>query len=313
MEKNAKIYVAGHRGLVGSALVRKLQAEGYTNLISRTSKELDLRRQDQVERFFEEEKPEYVFLAAAKVGGILANSTYPGQFIYDNLMIQTNVLECARVYNVKKLLFLGSSCIYPRECPQPIKEEYLLTGLLEETNEAYAIAKIAGIKMCQAYRKQYGCNFIAVMPTNLYGPNDNYDPETSHVMPALIRKFQEAKKNKVPYVTLWGTGFPRREFLHVDDLADACLFLMDRYNEGEIVNIGTGKDVTIKEIAEIIKGEIDYRGEIRWDTLMPDGTLRKCLSVESLHSMGWKAKVDFKEGVASISAEYERNSSCKIK
>jgi len=195
----------------------------------------------------------------------------------------------------------------------PIKEEYLLTGLLEETNEAYAIAKIAGIKMCQAYRKQYGCNFIAVMPTNLYGPNDNYDPETSHVMPALIRKFQEAKKNKVPYVTLWGTGFPRREFLHVDDLADACLFLMDRYNEGEIVNIGTGKDVTIKEIAEIIKGEIDYRGEIRWDTLMPDGTLRKCLSVESLHSMGWKAKVDFKEGVASISAEYERNSSCKIK
>lgn len=313
MEKDSKIYIAGHRGLVGSALVRKLQAEGYTNLVTRTSKELDLRRQEQVERFFEEEKPEYVFLAAARVGGILANSTYPGQFIYDNLMIQTNVLECARLHRVKKLLFLGSSCIYPRDCPQPIKEEYLLTGPLEATNEAYAIAKIAGIKMCQAYRKQYGCNFIAVMPTNLYGPNDNYDLETCHVIPALIRKFHEAKEEASPFVTLWGTGTPKREFLHVDDLADACLFLMKHYNAEGIINIGTGKDLSIKELAEIIKQAVDYKGDIEWDTLMPDGTLRKYLSVERLQKMGWEAKVELKASIPSILEDYERKSTCEKK
>lgn len=313
MEKNANIYVAGHRGLVGSALVRKLTVEGYTNLVTRTSKELDLRRQDQVERFFEEEKPQYVFLAAAKVGGILANSNYPGQFIYDNLMIQTNILECARVHGVKKLLFLGSSCIYPRDCPQPIKEEYLLTGPLEQTNEAYAIAKIAGIKMCQAYRKQYGCNYIAVMPTNLYGPNDNYDLETSHVLPALIRKFHVAKEEASPFVTLWGTGTPKREFLHVDDLAEACLFLMEHYNEEGIINIGTGKDLSIKELADIIKETVGYKGDIKWDTLMPDGTLRKYLSVERLLKIGWEAKVELKAGISSTSEDYERKSTCEKK
>lgn len=308
MEKEAKIYVAGHRGLVGSALVRKLQAEGYTNLVTRSSKELDLRRQDQVERFFEEEKPEYVFLAAAKVGGILANSTYPGQFIYDNLMIQTNVLECARVHRVKKLLFLGSSCIYPRDCPQPIKEEYLLTGPLEATNEAYAIAKIAGIKMCQAYRKQYGCNFIAVMPTNLYGPNDNYDLETSHVLPAMIRKFLEAKINKVPFVTLWGTGTPRREFLHVDDLASACVFLMNHYEEAEIINIGSGTDYAIRELAEIIVKIVGYVGKIRWDTDKPDGTPIKVLDISKLLKYGWKQKISLELGISNTYASYlEKN------
>lgn len=304
MEKEAKIYVAGHRGLVGSALVRKLKAEGYLNLVTRTSRELDLRRQDQVERFFEEEKPEYVFLAAAKVGGILANSTYPGQFIYENLMIQTNVLECARLHKVKKLLFLGSSCIYPRECPQPIKEEYLLTGPLEQTNEAYAIAKIAGIKMCQAYRKHYGCNFIAVMPTNLFGPNDSYDPETSHVLPALIHKFHEAKVNNEPFVTLWGTGMPRREFLHVDELADACLFLMNKYDQGEIVNIGVGEDLTIRDLAEKVKRITGYAGEIRWDVSKPDGTPRKILDVSSLAGLGWKSAEVFREKIAEVYQEY---------
>lgn len=297
MERDAKIYIAGHRGLVGSAILRRLNSEGYGNLLTRTSIELDLRRQDQVERFFEEEKPEYVFLAAAKVGGILANSTYPGQFLYDNVMIQTNILECARIHKVKKLLFLGSSCIYPRDCPQPIKEEYLLTGPLEPTNEAYAIAKIAGIKMCQAYRKQYGCNFIAVMPTNLYGPNDNYDLETSHVLPALIRKFHEAKEKGQPYVTLWGSGKPRREFLHVDDLADACLFLMKHYNEGEIVNIGTGEDLAIRDLAEIVRGVVGYEGEIRWDTNNPDGTPRKVLSLKRFHYLGWHHQIDLQSGI----------------
>ncbi len=298
MELGAKIYVAGHRGLVGSALVRKLEAEGYANLVVRTSAELDLRRQEQVERFFEREKPEYVFLAAAKVGGILANSTYPGQFIYENLVIQSNILECSRVHVVKKLLFLGSSCIYPRDCPQPIREEYLLTGPLEKTNEAYALAKIAGIKTCQAYRAQYGCNFISVMPTNLYGPNDKYDLQNSHVLPALIRKFHEAKVKGEPFVTLWGTGSPRREFLHVDDLADACVFLMNHYDEGEIINIGTGEDLPIRDLAEIVKRIIGFEGEIRWDTTKPDGTPRKMLWVERLHKAGWYHRIGLEEGIA---------------
>lgn len=308
MEKDAKIYVAGHRGLVGSALVRKLASQGYTNLLIRTSRELDLRRQDQVEQFFEEERPEFVFLAAAKVGGILANNTYPGQFIYENLMIQTNVLECARIHKVKKLLFLGSSCIYPRECPQPIKEEYLLTGgPLEPTNEAYAIAKIAGIKMCQAYRKQYGCNFISVMPTNLYGPNDNYDPETSHVLPALVRKFHEAKLKNEPSVTLWGTGTPKREFLHVDDLADACLFLMNHYDEEGIVNIGTGEDLSIKSLAEMIKEIVDFKGSIYWETSKPDGTPRKVLCLERLHNLPWHHHIGLKNGVSKLYVSFLSN------
>jgi GDP-L-fucose synthase len=304
MKHGAKIYVAGHRGLVGSALVRKLEAEGYANLVVRTSAELDLRRQEQVERFFEQEKPEYVFLAAAKVGGILANSTYPGQFIYENLAIQSNILECSRIHGVKKLLFLGSSCIYPRDCPQPIREEYLLTGPLEKTNEAYALAKIAGIKTCQAYRQQYGCNFISVMPTNLYGPNDNYDLHNSHVLPALIRKFHEAKVNREAFVTLWGTGSPRREFLHVDDLADACLFLMNRYDEGEIMNIGTGEDLAIGDLAEIVKRIVGFRGKISWDPTKPDGTPRKLLWVERLHQAGWHHRIGLEEGIAGTYKDY---------
>lgn len=300
MEKNARIYTAGHSGLVGSALVRKLKVEGYANLLTRNSAELDLRRQDQVERFFEREKPEYVFLAAAKVGGIMANYTLPGHFIYDNLMIQANVIECSRIHGVKKLLFLGSSCIYPRSCPQPIKEEYLLTGSLEPTNEAYAIAKIAGIKMCQAYRKQYGCNFIAVMPTNLYGPNDKDDLETSHVLPALMRKFHEAKLNNEPFVTLWGTGTPRREFLHVDDLADACLFLMNNYDGGEVINIGTGVDLKIRDLAEIIKKTMGYGGEIHWDQDKPDGTPRKLLDTTRMAKMGWKNRITLLDGLNEL-------------
>lgn len=297
MEKGAKIYVAGHRGLVGSAFVRKLEAEGYTNLVLHTRSELDLLRQEQVERFFESEKPEYVFLAAAKVGGILANSAYPGQFIYENLAIQSNILESARAQGVKKLLFLGSSCIYPRDCPQPIHEEYLLTGPLEKTNEAYAVAKIAGIKMCQAYRAQYGCNFISVMPTNLYGPNDNYELQNSHVLPALIRKFHEAKVNGEPFVTLWGTGSPRREFLHVDDLADACIFLMNHYEDGEIINIGTGEDLEIRKLAEIVKRIIGFKGKIYWDATKPDGTPRKLLCVDRLHRAGWYHRISLEEGI----------------
>lgn len=300
MEKNARIYTAGHRGLVGSAFVRKLKAEGYVNVLTRSSAELDLRRQGQVERFFEREKPEYVFLAAAKVGGIMANCTLPGEFIYENLMIQANVIECSRIHGVKKLLFLGSSCIYPRSCPQPIKEEYLLTGPLEPTNEAYAVAKIAGIKMCQAYRKQYGSNFIAVMPTNLYGPNDNYDLNTSHVLPAIIRKFHEAKIRKEPFVTLWGTGTPRREFLHVDDLADACLFLMNNYDGGEIINIGTGVDLQIRDLAEMIKKAIGYEGEIHWDQDKPDGTPRKLLDTTRMAKMGWKHRISLLDGLNEL-------------
>jgi len=300
MEKNARIYIAGHRGLVGSALARKLKAEGYVNVLTRSSAELDLRRQDQVERFFEKEHPEYVFLAAARVGGIMANCTLPGEFIYENLMIQANVIECSRIHGVKKLLFLGSSCIYPRSCPQPIKEEYLLTGPLEPTNEAYAVAKIVGIKMCQAYRKQYGCNFIAVMPTNLYGPNDKDDLETSHVLSALMRKFHEAKLNNEPFVTLWGTGTPRREFLHVDDLADACLFLMNNYDGGEIINIGTGVDLQIRDLAEMIKKAIGYEGEIHWDQDKPDGTPRKLLDTTRMVKMGWKHRISLLDGLKEL-------------
>ena len=297
MQKNSKIYVAGHRGLVGSAIVRKLQNEGYENLLLRTSSEVDLRNQQAVKDFFETEKPEYVFMAAAKVGGINANNVYPADFIYDNLCIQNNVIHESYRNGVKKLLFLGSSCIYPKNAEQPIKEEYLLSGYLEPTNDAYAIAKIAGIKMCQSYHKQYGCNFISAMPTNLYGPGDNYDLKNSHVLPALLRKFHEAKLKGEPTVTVWGTGKPRREFLHADDLADACLFLMDHYDSPEIINIGVGKDISIGEMAQMIKNITGYEGAIVFDTSMPDGTFRKLLDVSKLNGLGWEAKIGFEEGV----------------
>lgn len=300
MEKDSKIYLAGHRGLVGSALKRKLESKGYTNLIFRTHKELDLTNQQAVNEFFEQEKPEYVFLAAAKVGGILANSTYPAQFIYENLMIESNIIHAVYKYGVKKLLFLGSSCIYPKLAPQPLKEEYLLTGPLEETNEAYAIAKIAGIRLCKHYNQQYGTNFISVMPTNLYGPNDNFDLETSHVMPALIRKFHEAKVNNEPEVVVWGTGKPLREFMHVDDMADACVYLMENYDFseiGEFVNIGVGEDVTINELVELIKDIVGFEGKIRYDTSKPDGTPRKLMDVSRLNGLGWKAKISLKDGI----------------
>ncbi len=297
MNKNDKIYIAGHNGMVGSAILRRLQKEGFENFVLRSSKELDLRVQQDVENFFKEEKPEYVFLAAAKVGGILANNTYRAEFLYDNLMIQNNIIHQAYVNGVKKLLFLGSSCIYPKHAPQPLKEEYLLTGELEPTNEPYAIAKIAGIKMCDAYRDQYGCNFISAMPTNLYGPNDNYDLKTSHVLPALIRKFHEAKLENKPFVEVWGTGSPRREFLHVDDLADACLFLMENYNEPGFVNVGTGVDVTIKELAEMIRDIVGYEGEIQWDTSKPDGTPRKLMDVSRLTALRWERRIDLVEGI----------------
>jgi GDP-L-fucose synthase len=304
MQKNSKIYVAGHRGLVGSAIVRKLQKEGYENLLLRTSTEVDLRNQEAVKEFFEAEKPEYVFMAAAKVGGINANNIYPADFIYDNLCIQNNVIHQSYKNAVKKLLFLGSSCIYPKNAEQPIKEGYLLSGYLEPTNDAYAIAKIAGIKMCQSYHKQYGCNFISAMPTNLYGPGDNYDLKNSHVLPALLRKFHEAKLNSEPAVTVWGTGKPRREFLHADDLADACLFLMNHYNSPEIINIGVGKDIAIGEMAQMIKNITGYEGEIVFDTSMPDGTFRKLLDVSKLNSLGWKANIGFEEGVESTYQEH---------
>ena len=300
MDKNSKVYIAGHRGMVGSAIMRRLQAEGYSNFVFRTSGELDLRNQQAVADFFALEKPDYVFLAAAKVGGILANNTYRAEFLYDNLMIQSNVIESAYRNNVKKLLFLGSSCIYPKLAPQPLKEEYLLTGLLEQTNEPYAIAKIAGIKMCDAYRSQYGCNFISVMPTNLYGPNDNYDLNNSHVLPALLRKFHEAKKNNLPEVTVWGSGSPRREFLHADDMADACVYLMKNYNEEGLINIGVGEDISIKELAEMIKEITDYKGKIIFDTTKPDGTPRKLMDVSKLISFGWKASISLKEGIESV-------------
>lgn len=297
MEKNAKIYVAGHRGMVGSALVRRLQSEGYDNLIVRISGELDLRNQQAVADFFASEKPDYVFLAAAKVGGIMANNIYRADFLYENLQIQNNVIHSSFVTGVKKLMFLGSSCIYPKIAPQPLKEDALLTGPLEYTNEPYAIAKITGIKMCESYRKQYGCNYISVMPTNLYGPNDNYDLNNSHVLPAMIRKFHEAKVEGKPFVELWGTGSPLREFLHADDLADACVYLMKTYDEEQFVNIGVGEDISIKNLAELIQATVGYEGELRWNTDKPDGTPRKLMDVSRLHSMGWKHRYTLEEGI----------------
>ena len=297
MDKNAKIYIAGHRGMVGSAIQRKLEKEGYRNFVTRTSDTLDLRNQQQVADFFAAEKPGYVFLAAAKVGGIVANNTYRAEFLYDNLQIQSNVIHNSYLNGVKKLMFLGSSCIYPKLAPQPLKEEYLLTGLLEPTNEPYAIAKIAGIKMCDAYRAQYGCNFISVMPTNLYGYNDNYHPQNSHVLPALVRRFHEAKADGLPDVTIWGTGAPRREFLFADDLAEACYYLMQNYDEEGLVNIGTGEDISIKNLALFVKKIVGYKGEINFDTTKPDGTPRKLMDVTKLHSKGWKHKVELEDGI----------------
>ena len=306
IEKNSKIYVAGHQGLVGSAIIRFLKKQNYTNFIERTHKELDLTNQEEVNKLFEKEKPEYVFLAAAKVGGILANNTYPAQFIYSNLEIQNNIIDACYKYKGKKLLFLGSSCIYPKFAPQPISEEYLLSGKLEPTNEPYAIAKIAGIIMCQSYNREYNTNFISVMPTNLYGPNDHYDLYNSHVLPALIRKFHEAKKAKAEFVEIWGTGNVKREFLYIDDLAEACVFLMNNYNDSEIINIGTGEDITIKSLAEIIKDVVGYEGEFRFDTSKPDGTPRKLLNVEKINKIGWKAKIDIKKGIELTYKDYLR-------
>jgi GDP-L-fucose synthase len=297
-QKHSRIFVAGHRGLVGSAILRRLQSGGYANLILRTRSELDLTNQQAVMEFFRQERPEYVFLAAAKVGGIMANATYPADFLRENLLIQTDVIDAAYQSGVSKLLFLGSSCIYPKHAPQPMKEDYLLSGPLEPTNEWYAIAKIAGIRMCQAYRRQYGFNAIALMPTNLYGPGDNFDLSTSHVLPALIRKFHEAKKNKAPEVVIWGTGKPRREFLHVDDLADAAAFLIHHYDGEEIVNVGVGEDITIHELAMLIKQIVGYRGEILFDPAKPDGTPRKLLDVSRLKNMGWQASIGLREGIA---------------
>ncbi|MGL5259534.1 MAG: GDP-L-fucose synthase family protein [Lachnospiraceae bacterium] len=295
--KSDKIYVAGHRGLVGSAIVDNLKEKGYNNIVVRTHKELDLKEQSQVRAFFEEEKPDVVILAAAKVGGIYANSTYPAEFAYDNLAMQNNVIECAHKHQVKKLLFLGSTCIYPKLAPQPIQESSLLTGPLEETNEAYAIAKIAGLKMCQFYKQQYNDDFISCMPTNLYGPRDNYDLNGSHVLPAMIRKFHEAKEQKKPFVELWGSGTPLREFLYVEDMADACVFLLENYEGLEHVNIGTGQEISIKELANTIKKCVGYTGDIQWDSTKPDGTPRKLTDVSKLHNLGWKHKVDLEEGV----------------
>ncbi|EIF6168334.1 GDP-L-fucose synthase [Clostridium perfringens] len=297
MNKNSKIYVAGHRGLVGSAIVRNLEEKGFNNIIYRTHKELDLTNQNEVRRFFEEERPEYVFLAAAKVGGIHANNIYPADFIYENLMIQNNVIKAAHDFEVKKLLFLGSTCIYPKMAPQPIKEDYLLTGSLEETNEAYAVAKIAGLEMCKFFKRQYGDNFISCMPTNLYGPNDNFDLKNSHVLPALIRKFHEAKVNNSEVVEVWGTGKPLREFLYVDDMADACVFLMENYDGEQHVNIGTGVEVSIRELAETVKEVVGFAGELVFNTDMPDGTPRKLTTVDKLNGLGWKHKVDLNNGI----------------
>jgi GDP-L-fucose synthase len=297
MEKEASIYIAGHRGMVGSAIHRKLTKEGYTNIITSTSAELDLRNQQQTADFFATQKPEYVFLAAAKVGGIIANNTYRAEFLYDNLQIQNNIIHSSHLNGAKKLMFLGSSCIYPKLAPQPLKEEYLLTGLLEQTNEPYAIAKIAGIKMCDAYRAQYGCNFISVMPTNLYGYNDNYHPQNSHVLPALIQRFHEAKINGLSSVTIWGTGTPKREFLFADDLAEACFYLMQNYNEEGLVNIGTGEDISIKELALLIKNIVGFEGDVVFDTSKPDGTPRKLMDVSKLHSKGWKHTIELPEGI----------------
>jgi GDP-L-fucose synthase len=302
MDQKSKIYIAGHRGMVGAAIHRKLVSLGYTNFVLRRSEQLDLRNQNEVQEFFRREQPEYVFLAAAKVGGIVANNTYRAEFLYDNLMIQSNVIDASYRNGVKKLMFLGSSCIYPKMAPQPLEESSLLTGLLEPTNEPYAIAKIAGIKMCDAYRAQYGCNFVSVMPTNLYGPNDNYHPQNSHVLPAMIRRFHEAKKMNTPEVVIWGTGTPRREFLYVDDLADACYYLMKHYNEEGLVNIGVGEDVSIQELAVLVSDIVGYKGTITNDLSKPDGTPRKLMDVSKLHGFGWKAKVGLEEGIRMVYA-----------
>jgi GDP-L-fucose synthase len=312
MQPKDKIYLAGHRGMVGSAIERKLKAEGFGNIVTRTSAGLDLRDQTAVRAFFDEERPDYVFLAAAKVGGILANNTYRAEFLYDNLMIESNTIDAAWRSGVKKLMFLGSSCIYPKLAPQPLKEDYLLTGPLEETNEPYAIAKIAGIKLCDAYRSQYGCNFISVMPTNLYGPNDNYDLNTSHVLPALIRKFHEAKVNHAPAVVLWGSGKPRREFLHADDLADACFYLMQHYDEPGLVNIGTGEDIEIGQLALLIKDVVGYKGSIGHDLTKPDGTPRKLMDVSKLHGFGWKAAIGLGEGLRRVYEDFKQSKACLV-
>ena len=304
METNSKIYVAGHNGMVGSAIVRKLKDEGYNNLILKSHDDLDLTNQKEVESFFDLYEPEYVFLAAARVGGIVANNTYPAEFINNNLLIQTNIIHQCYIYNVKKLLFLGSSCIYPRDCQQPIKEDYFMTGPLEKTNDAYAVAKIAGIKMCQSYNKQYGSNFISLMPTNLFGPGDNYDLENSHVFPAMIRKFHEAKLRNDNNITLWGTGSPYREFLHVNDLADATLFLMNNYNSSEIINVGTGEDLTIKDLALLMKKITNFKGEIIFDSTRPDGTPKKLLDVSKLHNLGWKHSIELEIGLIRTYEDY---------
>ena len=304
MNKQDKIFVAGHRGMVGSAIVRKLMAEGYENIVTKTSSELDLMNQSNVMQFFAEEKPQFVFLAAAKVGGIHANNTFRAEFLYNNLMIEANVIHAAHVHGTEKLLFLGSSCIYPKLATQPLTEDSLLTGELEPTNEPYAIAKIAGIKLCESYRDQYGSNFISAMPTNLYGPNDNYDLQNSHVLPALIRKFHEGKINGLPEVEVWGTGSPLREFLHVDDLADACYFLMLNYSEKEFVNVGTGTDLSIKSLAEMVKDIVGYQGQLVWNTSKPDGTPRKLMNVSKLESLGWKHQIDLKKGIEMVYSEF---------
>ncbi len=312
MNPESKIFIAGHRGMVGSALLRNLQKKGYTNFVLRTSAELDLRNQMQVKTFFETEKPEYVFLAAARVGGIVANNTFRAEFLYDNLMMQNNIIHESYLNKVKKLMFLGSSCIYPKLAPQPLKEEYLLSGKLEDTNEPYAIAKITGIKMCENYRRQYGCNFISVMPTNLYGPNDSYNLKNSHVLPAFIRKFHEAKENAAPTVEIWGTGTPLREFLHVDDLSEACVFLMNHYNGAQHVNIGTGTDITINELALLVKKIVGYTGEITHDTSKPDGTPRKLMDVGFLHDLGWKHSIELEDGIKIVYEDFKRKENVKV-
>ena len=311
MELNSKIYIAGHKGMVGSAILRNLEEKGYKNFLLKTSSELDLKKTQQVDEFFETEKPDYVFLAAAKVGGIQANNIYRADFLYDNLMIQNNIIHASFVNKVKKLLFLGSSCIYPKLAPQPLKEDYLLSGYLEDTNEPYAIAKIAGIKLCESYFRQHGCNFFSVMPTNLYGKNDNYDLNNSHVLPALIRKFHHAKENNLPFVEIWGTGSPLREFLNADDLSDACVFLMRNYNEHKHVNIGTGTDISIKDLALLIQKTTGYTGELKYDLSKPDGTPRKLLDVNLLNNLGWKHKISLEEGIRLVYEDYIKNKNVK--
>ncbi len=312
MNPNSKIYIAGHRGMVGSAILRNLQKKGFTNFVLKTSAELDLRNQQQVSEFFSTEKPDYVFLAAAKVGGIQANNVYRADFLYENLMIQNNVIHSAFENKTTKLMFLGSSCIYPKLAPQPLKEEYLLSGYLEDTNEPYAIAKIAGIKLCESYRRQYGCNFISVMPTNLYGPNDSYNLNNSHVLPALIRKFHEAKENKLASVEMWGTGSPLREFLHAEDLGDACVYLMQHYNGEQHVNIGTGTDLSIKDLALLIQKIVGFNGEIKHDLSKPDGTPRKLMDVSLLHSLGWKHKIELEEGIRLVYEDFKKKENVKV-